>query len=86
MRKDERASIGEESNAMSQQELETRLLALEQDVAVIKQQLSVETNGGDWISRKSGRFRDFPEWEEVCRLGAQLRKADRLADDQDGAD
>lgn len=73
---------------MSQQEMEARLQALEREVAALKLQVNAPEAADDWIQRKSGKFRDFPEWAEVCRLGAEWRKSQPLAyedGEQDGS-
>jgi hypothetical protein len=39
--------------------------------------------GEGWIDRITGSFKDDPDFEEILRLGQEIRKADRLdAEDQ----
>lgn len=68
---------------MSREELEARLMALERDVAQLKGRLVPGNEKQNWVENISGTFKDDPEWEEVCRLCAELRKADQMHyDDQ----
>jgi hypothetical protein len=50
-----------------------RLAVLEKEVAELK--LRVEGNRGNWPDNVFGRMADFPEFDEVVRLGRELRDA-----------
>ena len=63
--------------------IEERLRALEEEVARLKEQLSVAAQNGKWWERISGSFRDLPEFEEVLRLGREYR-GQQLQDDFGG--
>ena len=56
-------------------ELARRLAVLEHEVADLKRR--VETSSGNWPDRVFGRMKDFPEFDEVTRLGRDLRDAQR---------
>ena len=56
-------------------ELARRLAVLEQEVADLKRR--VEISSGDWPERVFGRMKDFPEFDEVTRMGRELRDAQR---------
>ena len=59
-----------------QQTLEQRVAALEQEVADLKKQLRApESDNGDWVERMSGSMKDYPEFDEVIRLGAEWRRS-----------
>lgn len=67
---------------MSQERtMEQRLQALEQEVALLKQRLDQLQPQMSWIDRVSGSMKDEPEFGEVIRLGAEIRRADRPADE-----
>jgi hypothetical protein len=58
--------------------LSHRLSAVEKEVAVLRQSLQ-STSGNDqpWYLKHAGRFKDDPEFEEVVRLGREIREGDR---------
>ena len=65
--------------------VEQRLLALEREVAEIKSRLGnapSHTPGADWISAISGSMKDEPEFDEVVKLGRQIRKGSALDPDE----
>jgi hypothetical protein len=58
--------------------VEQRLAALEQQVAELKQRLDqLAPSQRNWIEEISGCMKDYPEFEEVVRLGAEWRRAQR---------
>jgi len=59
------------------------------EAIVIKLQLQVqrllekqEDDKSNWIEKISGSMKDYPEFEEVCRLGREFRQSDRRPDDE----
>jgi hypothetical protein len=62
--------------------IEQRLTALEKEVAQLKicleQFVAPKKN---WLEQISGSMEKYPEFGEVLRLGAEIRRADRPADD-----
>jgi hypothetical protein len=50
-----------------------RLAVLEKEVAELKRR--VEGSRGNWPDNVFGRMSDFPEFDEVVRLGRELRAA-----------
>lgn len=36
---------------------------------------------GNWIDAISGTFKDDPEFDEILRLGKEIRNADQAADE-----
>jgi len=61
--------------------LEDRLRELEDEVAELKRRAGRKETAGEWLDRISGRLAEYPEFEEVVRLGREIRQADRLDDD-----
>lgn len=57
--------------------VEDRLSALESEVANLRKQLASDP---DWISKISGSMEDYPEFDEVLRLGREIRNSDRPSD------
>jgi hypothetical protein len=56
-------------------DLEERVRRLEADLAALKQRVAGQEDALTWIERVSGSMKDFPEFEEVVRLGRDLRKS-----------
>ena len=65
--------------------IEERLTLVERELAELKTRLPPEPKPENWIEKISGSMKDFPEFDEVLRLGKEFRDADRLKDDDDGA-
>lgn len=65
-----------------QASLEQRVAALEQEVAALKTEIKTRAASADdnWIEKISGTFKDDPEFGEILRLGAEIRRADRPED------
>jgi len=61
--------------------LEERVKALEGDVAELKRRAGRRETVGEWLDRISGRLAKYPEFEEVVRLGREIRQADRPDDE-----
>ena len=57
-------------------------ISLEQRVAALKKQLETRAPSADdnWIEKISGTFKNDPEFAEILRLGAEIRRADRPED------
>ena len=65
--------------------VEQRLLALEREVAEIKSRLGKappHAPDADWVSVVSGSMKDEPEFDEVVKLGRQIRTADAREPDE----
>ena len=61
-------------------DLETRVATLEKDMAEVRRRLGDSTSMQEWLRRVSGRFKDDPEFDEIVRLGREMREADRPND------
>jgi len=57
--------------------LETRLDAVEKDLADLKDLVRRAPNARPWYERMIGSMKDYPEFAEVVRLGRELRKAEQ---------
>jgi hypothetical protein len=63
---------------MSQVEtLEDRVARLEKEVAYLRSQLQRLVSKANWIDQVKGSFKDDPEFDEILRLGGEIRRADR---------
>lgn len=80
---DEVATLRQQVASMLQ--WEHRLVALREQVVDLKRQLAELTpkDGKNWLDDVIGSMKDYPEFEEVARLGAEIRRADRPTDDDD---
>lgn len=65
-----------------QQTLEQRVTSLEEQVAELRRLLASLPAGANWLENIVGSMKDYPEFEDVVRLGREIRKAD--APDGDG--
>ena len=57
--------------------IEERLADVEKDVTELKLGFSRLGDKRDWIDRIVGSFKDDPEFDEILRLGREIRRADR---------
>jgi hypothetical protein len=62
--------------------VEQRLADLEREVAELKHQLAkaLPNVKSNWIERITGSFKDDPNFGEILRLGAEIRRVDRPSD------
>jgi hypothetical protein len=60
--------------------VEERLAVLETEVAELKRSLRP---GETWFNRVAGSMKDDPEFDEVLRLGREIRRADRPVEASD---
>ncbi|MDX1968179.1 MAG: hypothetical protein SFV23_13470 [Planctomycetaceae bacterium] len=68
---------------MTIQELESRLLTVEADIAELKRRWPpVEPRAG-WLQQFIGAFDDKPEYDEIVRFGEELRQSERIAVEQE---
>jgi len=58
-----------------QPSLEHRLTALERAVAEIKLRLGAAGQNGNWVDSIAGSMKAYPEFDEVVRLGREIRKS-----------
>jgi hypothetical protein len=56
--------------------VEKRLDVLEQQVAELARRLTPDKAGLTWFDRVAGSFKDDPEFDEILRLGREIRMAD----------
>lgn len=62
---------------LSPSTLEERVAHMEKDLAQLRSQVERLRPGKGWIDRITGTFKDDPEFEEILRLGQEIRRADR---------
>ncbi len=55
--------------------VEQRLAALERELAELKRGIPA-AGKPDWRKQVAGSFKDEPEFDEVLRLGREIRQAD----------
>ena len=54
--------------------LEERLAIVEKDVADLKKAVFQDTPKPNWLKVVLGSFKDDPEFDEILRLGREIRK------------
>jgi hypothetical protein len=57
--------------------IEERLARVEREIAELKGEIKTLIPRKHWISAICGSFKDDPEFDEVLRLGRELREAER---------
>lgn len=57
--------------------VEKRLATLECEIAQLKRLVASVQLPESWFARVAGSFKDEPEFEEVLRLGRELRRSDK---------
>ena len=55
--------------------VEERLLALESEVQAVKQQLARMGKPRAWLDEVAGSMDEWPEFDEVLRLGREFRES-----------
>lgn len=60
--------------------IEDRVSALEREMAELNGNLVRERKEGSWIEKITGRFKDDPVIDEIVRLGAEIRRAERTSE------
>jgi hypothetical protein len=61
--------------------IEQRLAQVEKEIADLRNDIKSLKPSGKWIDAISGTFKDDPEFDEVLRLGKEIRDADKAADE-----
>jgi hypothetical protein len=61
--------------------IEERVQRLEQAVADLQGQLTTGKPRPGWLARLRGSLKEYPEFDEVARLGKELRDRERPADE-----
>jgi hypothetical protein len=56
--------------------IEQRLEHVERELAALKGQVKTQKADPNWISTICGTFKDDPEFDEILRLGKELRDAE----------
>lgn len=54
-----------------------RLIAVEKEVSDLKQHVQQQPTDQPWYLKHAGKFADDPEFQEIVRLGKEMRQADR---------
>ena len=60
---------------MAAPEIESRVAALEAEVARLKERVEKPTPRGDWLDEIYGTFDNDPIYEEAMRLGREYRES-----------
>jgi hypothetical protein len=55
--------------------IEERLLHVEKDVADLKSRIEGLGSKGNWIDQITGSFKEDPGFDEILRLGREIRQA-----------
>lgn len=58
-------------------EIEGRIASLEQEVARLREKIEKADANRNWLHRLSGTFKDDPSFDEIVKLGAEIRESQR---------
>lgn len=58
-------------------EIEGRIASLEQEVARLREKVEKADANRNWLQRLSGTFKDDPSFDEIVKLGAEIRESQR---------
>ena len=61
--------------------IEQRLTSVERELAELKGEVKTLKPESNWITSICGSFKDDPEFDEVLRLGKEIRDAEQPAKD-----
>lgn len=61
--------------------VEQRLTKVEQEIKLLKARSEAEGPKPGWISEVTGSFKDDPDFDEILRLGKEIRDEGRSEDD-----
>ena len=59
--------------------IEKRLAKVERDLAILKTRMP--TDQSNWIADITGMFKDDPDFDEIVRLGKEMRDAEQPEED-----
>ena len=62
--------------ALALESIVERLTAVEQEVADLKECVRQGRHEEPWYLKHAGKFADDPEFQEIVRLGREIREAD----------
>jgi prefoldin subunit 5 len=57
--------------------VEQRVSALESELAALQKRVDDLNASKNWIEEVSGSMKDYPEYDEVLRLGAEWRRSQK---------
>jgi hypothetical protein len=57
--------------------VEKRIAHLEQEVAELKRRVGMPAGSSDWMEQLIGSQKEEPEFDEVLRLGREVRQSDK---------
>lgn len=60
--------------------IENRLAKVERDLAVLKTRIAGDK--ANWIAEITGAFKDDPDFDEIVRLGQEMRDAELPEEDE----
>ena len=63
------------------EDLSNRVSALEREIAELRRRVRREPSN-TWLENVAGSMNDFPEFEEVLRLGRRIRKSEGFAENE----
>jgi hypothetical protein len=62
-------------------DLESRVAALDREIAELKRTIGSPKAKEDWIRAITGSIAGYPEFKEILRLEREIRQADRPRDE-----
>ena len=56
--------------------IEVRLAKVERELAILKARTGENSTKANWIEKITGSFKDDPDFDEIVRLGKEMRDAE----------
>lgn len=61
--------------------IEVRLAKVERELAILKARTGENGTKANWIEKITGSFKDDPDFDEIVRLGKEMRDAELPEED-----
>ena len=61
--------------------IEVRLAKVERELAILKAKTGENGTKANWIEKITGSFKDDPDFDEIVRLGKEMRDAELPEED-----
>ena len=67
---------------MPESTVEERLKLIEQELVRLKARVHAASSGKNWIEQITGTAKDDPVYDEICRMGREMRDAEEPPEDE----
>jgi|GEM_PF-688875 hypothetical protein len=71
-----------QSESEMSEKIEQRLTRVEKELELLKARTESDGLKSGWVSQVTGSFKDDPEFDEILRLGKEIRDSDQPGDSE----